>query len=231
MNIPILMYHSIMDNHDKSVSINSFELQMKLMRKMGYQTINFSDLNKNITKKKFIITFDDGYENLITNAFPILKKLEFSATCFVVTNMLNKYNVWDENRSDYKKMKLMNIDQIYEWVSNGFEIGSHTKDHLNLTSLDINKKKEQIIDSKNFINQSLGIKITSFAYPFGSFDDETIKIVQENYEYAVTTRPSKYNPNKFNDMKLPRISINKKTSIFKFLLKILTNYENLKYKA
>lgn len=225
------MYHSIMDNHDKSVSINSFELQMKLMRKMGYQTINFSDLNKNITKKKFIITFDDGYENLITNAFPILKKLEFSATCFVVTNMLNKYNVWDENRSDYKKMKLMNIDQIYEWVSNGFEIGSHTKDHLDLTSLDINKKKEQIIDSKNFINQSLGIKITSFAYPFGSFDDETIKIVQENYEYAVTTRPSKYNPNKFDDMKLPRISINKKTSIFKFLLKILTNYENLKYKA
>ena len=225
------MYHSIMDNHDKSVSINSFELQMKLMRKMGYQTINFSDLNKNITKKKFIITFDDGYENLITNVFPILKKLEFSATCFVVTNMLNKYNVWDENRSDYKKMKLMNIDQIYEWVSNGFEIGSHTKDHLNLTSLDINKKKEQIIDSKNFINQSLGIKITSFAYPFGSFDDETIKIVQENYEYAVTTRPSKYNPNKFDDMKLPRISINKKTSIFKFLLKILTNYENLKYKA
>tara|TARA_B110000483_G_scaffold222795_1_gene280065 strand:+ start:191 stop:853 length:663 start_codon:yes stop_codon:yes gene_type:complete len=220
-----------MDNHDKSVSINSFELQMKLMRKMGYQTINFSDLNKNITKKKFIITFDDGYENLITNVFPILKKLEFSATCFVVTNMLNKYNVWDENRSDYKKMKLMNIDQIYEWVSNGFEIGSHTKDHLNLTSLDINKKKEQIIDSKNFINQSLGIKITSFAYPFGSFDDETIKIVQENYEYAVTTRPSKYNPNKFDDMKLPRISINKKTSIFKFLLKILTNYENLKYKA
>ena len=225
------MYHSIMDNHDKSVSINSFELQMKLMRKMGYQTINFSDLNKNITKKKFIITFDDGYENLITNVFPVLKKLEFSATCFVVTNMLNKYNVWDENRSDYKKMKLMNIDQIYEWVSNGFEIGSHTKDHLDLTSLDINKKKEQIIDSKNFINQSLGIKITSFAYPFGSFDDETIKIVQENYEYAVTTRPSKYNPNKFNDMKLPRISINKKTSIFKFLLKILTNYENLKYKA
>ena len=220
-----------MDNHDKSVSINSFELQMKLMRKMGYQTINFSDLNKNITKKKFIITFDDGYENLITNVFPILKKLEFSATCFVVTNMLNKYNVWDENRSDYKKMKLMNIDQIYEWVSNGFEIGSHTKDHLDLTSLDINKKKEQIIDSKNFINQSLGIKITSFAYPFGSFDDETIKIVQENYEYAVTTRPSKYNPNKFDDMKLPRISINKKTSIFKFLLKILTNYENLKYKA
>ena len=225
------MYHSIMDNHDKSVSINSFELQMKLMRTMGYQTINFSDLNKNITKKKFIITFDDGYENLITNVFPILKKLEFSATCFVVTNMLNKYNVWDENRSDYKKMKLMNIDQIYEWVSNGFEIGSHTKDHLDLTSLDINKKKEQIIDSKNFINQSLGIKITSFAYPFGSFDDETIKIVQENYKYAVTTRPSKYNPNKFDDMKLPRISINKKTSIFKFLLKILTNYENLKYKA
>ena len=231
MNIPILMYHSIMDDHDKSVSINSFEIQMKLMKKMGYQTINFSGLNKNIKKKKFIITFDDGYENLIINAFPILKKLGFSATCFIVTSMLNKYNMWDENRDDYKKIKLMNIDQIYEWVSHGFEIGSHTKDHLDLTSLDINKKKEQIIDSKNFIKDNLGIKLASFAYPFGSFDDETIKIVKENYEYAVTTKSSKDNPNKFDNMKLPRISINKKTSIFKFLLKILTNYENLKYKS
>ena len=53
MNIPILMYHSIMDDHDKSVSINSFEMQMKLMKKMGYQTINFSGLKKNIKKKKF----------------------------------------------------------------------------------------------------------------------------------------------------------------------------------
>ena len=144
--------------------------------------------------------------------------------------MLNDYNMWDVNRDDYKKMKLMNRNQIYQWVSNGFEIGSHTKDHLDLTSLDINKKKEQIIDSKNFIKDNLGIKLASFAYPFGSFDDETIKIVKENYEYAVTTKSSKYNPNKFDNMKLPRISINNKTSIFKFLLKILTNYENLKYK-
>ena len=224
------MYHSIMDDHDKSVSINSFEMQMKLMKKMGYQTINLSGLNKNLTKKKFIITFDDGYENLITNAFPILNKLGFSATCFIVTNMLNDYNMWDVNRDDYKKMKLMNRNQIYQWVSNGFEIGSHTKDHLDLTSLNINKKKEQIIDSKNFIKRDLGIKLDSFAYPFGSYDDETIKIVEQNYEYAVTTKPSKYNPNKFDNMKLPRISINNKTSIFKFLLKILTNYENLKYK-
>ena len=231
MNIPILMYHSIADNHDKSVSINSFEMQMKLMKKMGYQTINFSGLNKNVTKKNFLITFDDGYENLITNALPILKKLGFSATCFIVTNMLNKYNVWDENRGDYKKMKLMNIDHVYEWVSNGFEIGSHTKDHLDLTSLNINKKKEQIIDSKNFIKEVLGINLASFAYPFGSFNDETIKIVKQYYDFAVTTKPSKYNPNKFDNMKLPRISINKKTSIFKFLLKILTNYENLKYKT
>ena len=224
------MYHSIMDNHDKSVSINSFEIQMKLMKIMGYQTINFSALNRNLRKKSFIITFDDGYENLITNAFPILNKLGFSATCFIVTNMLNQYNMWDENRDDYKKMKLMNRDHIYKWVSSGFEIGSHTKDHLDLTSLHIDKKKEQIIDSKKFIEEDLDIKLTSFAYPFGSFDDETIKIVKQNYEYAVTTKPSKYNPSKFDNMKLPRISINNKTSIFKFLLKILTNYENFKHK-
>ena len=72
--VPILMYHSIMDNDEQSVSVQSFKKQMNLMKTMGYQTIKFNEL-KDDNKKKFIITFDDGYENIFLNAFPILKQL------------------------------------------------------------------------------------------------------------------------------------------------------------
>ena len=228
MNIPILMYHSIMDGHDKSVSIKSFQRQMNLMKGLGYISINFSEIDNENLKKKFIITFDDGYENIHTNAFPILKKLDFKATCFIISGKINQYNDWDKDKKNFKKLQLMNYDQIKELSSNGFEIGSHTKDHVNLTSLSTNEKNEQIISSKNFIKDQFNIDVKTFAYPFGSYDDESIRIVKDHYNYAVTTKPSKFNPNKFKDIEIPRVSINSNTSAFKFLLKVMTNYENFK---
>ena len=87
--VPILMYHSIMDNDDRSVSVQSFKKQMNLMKTMGYQTIKFNEL-KNNNKKKFIITFDDAYENVFVNAFPILRKLGFNAVCFIVINKIGR---------------------------------------------------------------------------------------------------------------------------------------------
>ena len=115
MKIPILMYHSIINDHDGSVSVKSFKKQMILMKKMGYQTIDFKDLEDNCDKKKFIITFDDGYESVFLNALPILKQLGFKAICFIVTNQIGDYNDWDEYQSNFKKMRLMNFDQINEF--------------------------------------------------------------------------------------------------------------------
>jgi len=229
MKIPILMYHSIVDDHDKSVSINSFEKQMIFMKKMGYQTIGFKDLNNNNNNKKFIITFDDGYENIFINAFPILIRLGFKATCFIITNKIGHYNEWDINEDNYIKMKLMNHDQISEWLQNGFNVGSHTMDHLDLIELNCENKNQQIIDSKNFFKDVFKIEIDSFAYPFGSYDSETVNIIKQHYDYAVTTKRSRFIKNKFSNELLPRVPINKNDNLFKFFLKIRTPYEDIKF--
>jgi len=230
MKIPILMYHSIIDDHDKSVSINSFKKQMIFMKKMGYQTIGFKDLNNNNNKKKFIITFDDGYENIFINAFPILMRLGFKATCFIIANKIGHYNQWDINKNNFKKMKLMNFDQINEWLRNGFDVGSHTMDHLNLIELNNENKNHQIINSKKFFKDIFNLKIESFAYPFGSYDDETLNIIKKHYDYAVTTKRSRFIKNKFSNELLPRVPINKNDNLFKFFLKIRTPYEDIKFK-
>ena len=199
------------------------------MKKMGYQTIGFKDLNNNNNNKKFIITFDDGYENIFINAFPILIRLGFKATCFIITNKIGHYNEWDINEDNYIKMKLMNHDQISEWLQNGFNVGSHTMDHLDLIELNCENKNQQIIDSKKFFKDVFKIEIDSFAYPFGSYDSETVNIIKQHYDYAVTTKRSRFIKNKFSNELLPRVPINKNDNLFKFFLKIRTPYEDIKF--
>ena len=225
--VPILMYHSIMDDDEQSVSIQSFKKQMHLMKTMGYQTIKFNELEEN-NEKKFIITFDDAYENVFINAFPILRKLGFNAVCFIVANKIGAYNDWDKN--EFKKKKLMNFEQISEWLINGFNIGSHTLDHVDLTKLNKNDKINQIINSKKYLNSMFNTKINTFAFPFGSYDDETHSIINEYYDYAVTTKRSRFVKNKFNNKLLPRVPVSKDDSLFKFFLKIKTPYEDIKFK-
>ena len=102
--IPILMYHSISDEFDKlSVHKKAFSKQMNLMKKLGYETINLSELNNSTSKKNFIITFDDGYIDVFKNAFPILKKLNYKATVFIVSELLNSSNKWDDKKENFKK--------------------------------------------------------------------------------------------------------------------------------
>ena len=231
------MYHSISDgNHPLSVSLNNFEKQMKFMSNNGYKSINLSDLNiaydnHKIEKKIFIITFDDGYEDIYMNALPILKKYSFKSVCFFVPEFIGKYNIWDENKKDFIKLNLMNIDQIKSWCNEGMSAGSHTSSHKNLNKINYDEKLNQILGPKKFFFENLSLNINSFSYPFGQFDNESVEIVKKNYDFAVTTKRSRYKQDKFEFSLLPRIPINKTDSMFKFYLKIKTIYEDIKYKS
>ena len=91
--IPILMYHDIsnkINNH--SVYYKKFFLQINLLNKLGYEAVNLCDLHKKTIKKKFVITFDDGYANIAKYVLPFLKKKNLKATCFIVTNSIGKFN-------------------------------------------------------------------------------------------------------------------------------------------
>jgi len=229
--IPILMYHSIDDNSKNSVKIESFTKQMTLMKKLGYKSINLCELEeyKNCNKKVFVVTFDDGYESIYKNALPILKKFNFNGTCFIVYNSIDKYNTWDKNINNFKKMKIMNEDQINQWIKCGNEIGSHTLDHYDLLKLNENDSTDQIAKSRKKINTKFNITIKSFSYPYGHFNFKIKKIVKQFYKFSVTTKRSRYKINKFSDFEIPRIPINNNTNLVKFFLKIKTFYEDIKF--
>ena len=227
MKIPILSYHSI-SNESCPLSLNiiDFENQLIFFKKNNFQSIHFNEI-QNKSSKKFIITFDDGYKDLIINALPLLKKYNFKATCFIVSDLIGKKNVWDELSLKIKDKELMNLSDIHFWLKNGMCVGSHSKNHKKLTLLNKTDAVDEIINSKNELETLTGTSINSFCYPYGLYDENIVEIVREKYDLAFTTNRSRFDTSKHNKYLLPRIDMGKALSQFKLYLKVFTPYEDI----
>ena len=112
-----------------AIYYKDFVNQIKILSNLNYKSFNLKDINNENYKKKIIITFDDGYENVSKIALDILDRFNQKATCFIVLNKIDNFNDWDNNSKKINSSKLMNISQIKEWINMGYEIGSHTLDH------------------------------------------------------------------------------------------------------
>lgn len=181
--IPILMYHYIRDydNADDptgvglSISPTKFSQQLDQIVAAGYTSINFYDLqNNDLPGKPIILTFDDGYVDFYTNAYPELKKRNMTAVVYVIAS---------KNSAQY-----LTTDMIKELADNNIEIGSHTISHKDLTKLTAEKAKEEIAESKSELEQVTKKTIISFCYPTGKYNVDTEKMVRgAGYLFATTT--------------------------------------------
>ncbi len=229
MKIPILSYHSISDeNCPLSLKKNQFENQLKYLKKNGFQSVFIDEISTS-NNKQFIITFDDGYKDLIANSLPILKKYNYKATCFVVSNLIGKTNSWDEENKNILKKKLMDSDDICLWIKNGMKVGSHSKNHLNFKNIEYEIMLNEITESKNYLENLINNSVDSFCYPYGYFNEKILAEVKKIYRFAFTTKRSRYDESTHDKYLLPRIDMGKKMSNFKIYLKLNTPYEDFKY--
>lgn len=184
--LKVLMYHYIRDGVDKkkdptgyglSVTPAGFEHQLELLQSAGYQSVTMSEVaTGKISSQSVAITFDDGYEDLYTNALPLLKKYHFSATAYVITGRVGTDGYMDWT-------------QIKDLQKAGVEIGSHTVTHRELNTLSASDQRTELESSRAVLSQELGTAIVSFCYPVGRYDDTTVGLVREaGYTSAVTTK-------------------------------------------
>jgi len=237
--IPIFMYHSIGSIkrgeglRSLHVSPLLFNIQLFIMKILGYKGLDMDRLYPYLkgrkTGKVFGITFDDGYENNYIKALPILKKYNFYATCYIVANNISGENYWDINKG-YVSKKMMNFDQIEQWIKSGMSIGSHSLTHLRLADLDSQIAENEITASKKKLEQNFGVKIEHFCYPYGSKNIDIESIVKRaKYKTAVTVERGLANVNK-EFFSLPRVFITHRTYPHLLILKILSNYESSRKK-
>ena len=219
---PILFYHNIGHENYKSFStVDEFDYQMNYLNSNGIKNIDCNNLDDETGG--FCITFDDGYEDNLIYALPILKKYNLTATCFVVPKLIGKTNVWDQHQ-----FKLMDSYQIKEWIDEGMSIGSHSFSHQNLTKINNNELKTEIDGSKKYLEDKFQLYISNFCYPYGKYNQIVINEVKKSeYKKAFTTNRGLYNSTKSNNFELNRVSVSRGISNFKFWLKTRTFYENL----
>lgn len=201
--IPILMYHSISNSRQEGIhpyyetttSPQVFAEHMKFLHENGYQVINLHDVKEYLTnrinkdRKAVVITFDDGFRDFYTEAFPILQKYGFTATMFLPTQFINN------ERSKFKDKECLSWNEVRELHRQGLTFGSHTVTHPQLNSLKPNDIEYELRHSKETIEDKIGEPIESFSYPFAFPEvDRKLKtflrdvLHKRSYKYGVTTR-------------------------------------------
>jgi peptidoglycan/xylan/chitin deacetylase (PgdA/CDA1 family) len=195
----ILAYHSVSDCRQDglTVYVADFAAQMSWLHRSGYRSVTLSDFESQNFKKGeriVIITFDDGYADNYSLAFPILKQYKFVATTFLVTDYVNTTYVypWDRTKITPQCPKtayhILRWDQIYEMANYGIEFGSHTCTHPELTTISLKESEEEIARSREDLKIKLGLDTVSFCYPRGKLNMDIIRTVEKaGYKCAVVT--------------------------------------------
>lgn len=171
---PILLYHHISDTVTTNryyVTVENFRVQMQALAEWGYTSITPTYFRKvlvdggNLPIRPVLITFDDGDLDVYQNAFPIMRKYGFVGTFYLVTSMMGAEGY-------------VGVEQLKEMVAAGWEIGSHTTDHIDLTTNHDQARKE-MLQSRLDIEEALSVTVTSIAYPYGLVDSFIATKAQE----------------------------------------------------
>lgn len=227
LEIPIFVYHNIISDDEEiqydymQTKESTFEKQINGLKAVGYHFINYEDLveykngQKSLYKKSCIITFDDGYEGVYENAYPIAQKYHIPFTMFIITDNMETEGVitW----AQAKEMKESGL----------ITIASHSMSHPEFTNLSVEEAVDNVKESYKIIEEKLGEETTKiFTYPYGLYKEEQLQeLGKEGYVQNLTD--NKINKsNKLNLSGLHRCyPLN--DSIYKMMAKMI--YRSIRY--
>src|SRR3989344_5898735 len=192
LNVPILIYHHIQPQNiakekwqtNFTVDNNTFDSQMTYLLSSNYTTISLEQLSQaltnhqNLPQKSIVLTFDDGYEDIYTYAFPIIQKYQLKANLMIATGLIGNpdYLHWQQLKA------MTSSGQVFVY--------NHTWSHNNLISSSSEKIKYEIQTANSQLENYLGVKTNIFAYQYGSQNSNVINFLKENsFIAAVSTYP------------------------------------------
>ncbi|MBH0161891.1 polysaccharide deacetylase family protein [Fictibacillus sp. 26RED30] len=236
-DIPILTYHRIVDEKDivKKHYINGkvnpmivtkadFNKQMTYLKDEGYVTLSLNELhgflNRDIAlpEKSVVITFDDGYKDNFIEAYPILKKYDFKAVNFIITGAIsNKVHPYTPEHVQYFGAKeLRKGCDVFEYQSHTYSFHKREKKNGVKTSYLLSKSKDDVVNDIHTSIFQLGGERLGFAYPYGEYSPESIKIIkQAGFKMAFTTEERAASP-KDHMYEIPRFQILYNTTLQEF---------------
>jgi peptidoglycan/xylan/chitin deacetylase (PgdA/CDA1 family) len=213
------MYHAVEDHLRAPkykhfyVTKPEFAWQMRRLKQCGYSAITFDTLasakagKDTLPARPVLLTFDDGYANLLTNVEPLMRDLGWPYTVFLVSDLIGKTNNWVKAEG-YEDTPLLTWDEIHSMAKGGLaQFHAHTKTHPKLADLSIDDVRCELTEAKGTLERNLGRDIDVFCYPYGSYNEAVVDAVrQAGYKMAVTTDFGRVRIVD-DPLRLPRISV------------------------
>lgn len=192
--VPILTYHSL-DASGAVISIApaSFRRQMQALHQWGYRGIGLStwldaqDGSSALPPRPVVLTFDDGFANLLDHGAPVLEELGFRATLFVVAGHCGGKNDWPSQDPHVPRLPLLTWSDLGCLSVRGFEIGAHTMTHPLLPRLTAAETAREVRGSQRILQDRLGQAVRTFAYPYGVASRMGRDLVQACFSAACGT--------------------------------------------
>jgi peptidoglycan/xylan/chitin deacetylase (PgdA/CDA1 family) len=236
-SIPILMYHGIRDGVGKkhpyfetNTSPKVFENHMQFLRDQGFVVVHLGEAIEAIRRdengaRHVVITFDDGYRDFYTDAFPVLAKYGLKATMFIVSGRTGNEPIRQDN------CEFMTWAEVREVRRYGIEIGSHTVNHPELYRMTESQVEDELVLSKRVIEDNVGASVRSFAYPF-AFPEQDEKFTaglrnlleRSGYESGVSTIVGMAG-HEHNRFILPRVPVNEHDDLRLYRAKLEGAYD------
>jgi len=229
-HVPALNYHKVAEippgirHPENYVRPAQFRSQLRLLRAAGFESITVSDYlayrrgERQLPPKPVMLTFDDGYRSNYDIALPIVREHAFTATVFVVSGMIGKTNAWD---ADEAKEPLLDLNEIRELQDGRIEFQSHTRTHPSLPTLNDAQALDELKGSKSDLEQMLGKRVDTIAYPWSRHDERVERLAEEaGYSGGVIVR-RRVNFDHTPVFALRRVGISYTTSLARFAWDLL----------
>ena len=186
----VLMYHRVLDDDEiradikpgMYVTTSTFERHLRYLS-TNHQVVGLDDLHawllgqRSFPRIPTVITFDDGWADNYTRAFPLLTRYGLTATVFVITGQIGE-------------PEMLTWEQVREMEAAGIDFGSHTVTHPMLTTVDEHRARVELTDSLDRLRREVRRPSRWFCYPKGAYNEQTLQIARELYAGALTTEDS-----------------------------------------
>lgn len=219
----VLMYHGVgwrpaaADPFNLFVSPEAFQTQLEWLAEAGWRPIDLTEyLSGDAPPRSFLVTFDDGYADVLTYAAPILKEMGVPAVLFAVPDLLGGTSCWEPLMPSER---LMTADELRRLPDYGIEVGAHGLDHTSMAGLDPDALRRHTENCGWLLAETTGTVPRAFAYPYGHHDAAAREaVLRAGYRAGFAVYEGG------GSAAIPRVDVNARDTEFTFKMKTLRSF-------
>jgi peptidoglycan/xylan/chitin deacetylase (PgdA/CDA1 family) len=218
-SVIVLMYHRVGSARNAwearyAIAPERFEAHMLALARRGMHPVSMEALSDwlengaSLSAGAFVLTFDDGFRDVREHALPVLERLRWPFTIFLVSDLVGAEDVWtsasNPNGTTYP---LLNAEEVLDMQRRGVDFHSHTSSHPSLPSLDDNRLSRELVESRAALQRLLGRPVDYLAYPYGHLDERVVAAARSaGYRAAFSTQPG-FNRRDVDRFRIRRIDV------------------------